>query len=101
MLAWIVVIAGWFALCFAAVHWAFGLGPVWAGAVQGAVVGLSVLGLNEAMRRGWIRGWWPSSREADEARRRLAKERDDILAAARAKAGASNADKPEQGVTGA
>jgi hypothetical protein len=100
-LAWIVGFVGWSALCFAAFHWAFGPGPVWAGAVSGAIVGLSVLGLMEAQRRGWIRGWWPSSRDADEARQRLAKERDDILAAARAKARSQNADAgPDAGPRG-
>jgi hypothetical protein len=67
-LAWCVGIAGWFILCFAAVHWAFGLRPVWAGAVQGAVAAFFVLGLNEARRRGWIRGWGARSQDTDGTR---------------------------------
>lgn len=100
-LAWKVGIVGWFALCYAIFHWAFGPGPVWAGAVSGAVIGLFMLVLNHAMRRGWIRGWWPSSRDADEARTKLAKEREDILAAARAKARSQNDDPgPDSGPRG-
>ncbi len=85
--AWLVGFVAWFALCFAVGHWYFGTGTFWAGAVLGATAGLGVLGLNEAMRRGWLRPLLGMSHQANKARARLAKEREDILAEARAKAG--------------
>lgn len=86
--AWLVGFVAWFSLVFGVCHWYFGSTTFVAGAVYGAMIGLVVLGLNEATRRGWLRPLLGMSHdEASKARAKLAKEREDILATARAKAG--------------
>jgi hypothetical protein len=96
---WIVFFIGWFAATGVLMHVATGalglrsfMPSVGAAAGFGAILGTLTLAAMQVGRRGWkvYDGVWrrgSSAARVKSDRERLARDRDDILAAARAKAG--------------